>query len=67
MLALWIPLLNEVTRYRLFIFFNRSYRKTAKITLAVSYSEQGAENVVVASQAPPPLSHKSDWCFSTAC
>jgi hypothetical protein len=36
----------EVTRYRLFIFFNRSYRKTAKITLAVSYIPQVVEKVV---------------------
>jgi hypothetical protein len=45
MLALWIPLI-EVTRYRLFIFFNRSYRKTAKITLAVSYIPQVVEKAV---------------------
>jgi hypothetical protein len=45
MLALWIPLI-EVTRYRLFIFFNRSYRKTPKITLAVSYIPQVVEKAV---------------------
>jgi hypothetical protein len=44
MLALWIPLI-KVTRYRLFIFFNRSYRKTANITLAVSYIPQVVEKV----------------------